>query len=261
MEHHSAYGLDLESLDIVIVDDSKTVLTMIRSMISALKVARVRSFDRGDLALQAIMHEPPNVILTDLAMSPMSGLQLLRMVRQKTMTPLCYIPVIVITAHATQKRVAQLFESGAHHVLAKPMSSAALQQRLKSLVNDRRVMRLDGERYVIDGMHEVLEEKQSKLRSLEKARLFHEEVVPQAIENQREIDTILADKSVQHEEILPQHAASDVVPMMSRGMAVAEKLRRQARAAAETDGTGGQRPAVGRSRTRSRYARVTRGHR
>ncbi len=252
MEHHSAYGLDLESLDIVIVDDSKTVLTMIRSMISALKVARVRSFDRGDLALQAIMHEPPNVILTDLAMSPMSGIQLLRMVRQKTMTPLCYIPVIVITAHATQKRVAQLFESGAHHVLAKPMSSAALQQRLKSLVNDRRLMRLEGERYVIDGMHEVLEEKQSKLRSLEKARLFHEEVVPQAMEDQREIDSILAGKPLLPETVAIEERMGEVVPMMSRGMAVAERLRREARANGEQKSASGHRPV----RSRSRYARV-----
>jgi len=244
MEHHAAFGLGIESLDIVIVDDSKMVLTMIRSMIASLKVARVRTYDRGDLALQAIMHEPPNVILTDLAMSPMSGMQLLRLVRQKAMEPLCYIPVVVITAHATQARVAQLFEAGAHHVLAKPLSSSVLQQRLKSLCADRRVMRLEGERYVIDGMHEVLEEKQSKMRSLEKARQFHTEVVPQALENQKEVDTILAaTHPIAFEEDRP-------MPMMSRGMMVAEKLRRNAKIREAQQGAGAVR--------RSRYAGVKR---
>ncbi|MCT4655262.1 MAG: response regulator [Cohaesibacter sp.] len=203
MEHHSAYGRNFDSLDIVIVDDSKTVLTMIRSMISSLKVARVRSFDRGDLALQAMLHEPPNVILTDLAMSPMSGLQLLHLIRQKTMVPLCYVPVVVITAHATQKRVSQLFEAGAHHVLAKPFSAAALQGRLKSLLTDDRLMELEGNRYIISGMRETLTEKRSKLQTLEKAREFHEHVLPQAAEKQRRVDQILDD--VQAEGGVVQH--------------------------------------------------------
>ncbi|WP_157747833.1 PleD family two-component system response regulator [Cohaesibacter sp. ES.047] len=201
------------------MDDSKTILTMIRSMISALKVARVRSFDRGDLALHAILQEPPNVILTDLAMSPMSGMQLIKLIRQQTMEPLCFIPVIVITAHATQARVAQLFEIGAHHVLAKPLSSAVLQNRLRALSSDRRVMRLDGDRYVIDGMHEVLLEKQSRLKSLEKAREFHEQVLPQAKESQREADEILRGLDVCEEE--PIRAR----PFASSGMRIAEHLR------------------------------------
>ena len=220
-EHHSAFGLDVESLDIVIVDDSKTVLTMIRSMITALKVARVRCYDRGDQALQSIMHEPPNVILTDLAMSPMSGAQLIRMIRQKTMAPLSFIPVVVVTAHATQRRVAQLFEIGAHHVLAKPLSTSILHNRLQAIVSDPRTMRLDGDRYVIDGMHEMLREKRSRLRSLEKARQFHEEVLPRARETQRSVDQILNDYVDYDEE------EQRTIKLASPGMRIGDKLRKE----------------------------------
>lgn len=249
LEHHAAYGLDVESLDVVIVDDSKTVLTMIRSMLSALKVGRVRSFDRADLALQAIMHEPPNVILTDLAMAPMSGTQLLRLIRQQTMEPLCYIPVVVITAHATERRVAQLFECGAHHVLAKPMSSAVLQSRLRSLVTDPRKMRLEGDRFVIDGMQEMLTEKMNRLQSLAKARQFHTEVLPQALEKQKAVDRILNDH-VDYDE-----NEGRLIKRMSSGMMIGDKLRKQreereALEAAERAARGG-----GRSR---RYAGVSR---
>ncbi|WP_319529152.1 response regulator [uncultured Cohaesibacter sp.] len=243
MEHHSAFGLDIESLDIVIVDDSKTVLTMIRSMISSMKVARVRSYDRGDLALQAILQEPPNVILTDLAMSPMSGMQLIRLIRQQTMEPLCFIPVIVITAHATQARVAQLFEVGAHHVLAKPLSSAVLQNRLKALSADRRVMRLEGDRYVIDGMREVLAEKQSRLQSLDKAREFHEEVLPKAKESQREADEILRGFDMFDED------NGRALPYASSGKRIAEHLR-EARKREESETPASNRPQT------KRYASV-----
>ena len=244
MQHHAAFGLDVESLDIVIVDDSKTVLTMIRSMISALKVERVRSYDRGDLALQAIMHEPPNVILTDLAMSPMTGMQLLRLIRQQTMEPLCFIPVVVITAHATARRVAQLFEIGAHHVLSKPMSANVLQSRLHSLTSDPRMMRLDGERYVIDGMHEVLREKQSKIRTLEKARQFHEEVLPQAEESQRAVDKIFNGNVELKED------EGRAVYRASPGMRIGDQVRKEAVKARE------ERKAESRPNRSRRYAGV-----
>ncbi|TLP48951.1 MULTISPECIES: response regulator [Cohaesibacter] len=250
LEHHAAYGLDVESLDVVIVDDSKTVLTMIRSMISALKVERVRAYDRADLALQAIMHEPPNVILTDLAMSPMSGTQLLRLIRQQTMAPLCYIPVVVITAHATERRVAQLFECGAHHVLAKPMSAAVLQSRLRSLVTDPRMMRLDGDRYVIDGMQEMLEEKKSRMESLAKARQFHTEVLPQAVESQRTVDRILKGQIDHNKEEVR------TIKRMSTGMMIGEKLRKQREEREEREMA--ERAAQRSGQRSRRYAGVSR---
>lgn len=252
MEHHSAYGLNLDSLDIVIVDDSRTVLTMIRSMISSLKVARVRTFDRGDLALQAMLHEPPNVILTDLVMNPMSGTQLLHLVRQKTMVPLCFVPVIVVTAHATQKRVAQLFQAGAHHVLAKPLSATILQQRLVSLLKDDRLMDLAGERYIISGMRETLREKRSKLASLEKAREFHEQIVPQAKEHQKRVDNIL------NHEVIPEHLIPNYYG--SRSQQIASKLQRQAEQQSDATEAAAQsspeRPT--RSGAAGRYGRVSR---
>lgn len=240
MEHHSAYGLTLDSLDIVIVDDSRTVLTMIRSMISSLKVARVRTFDRGDLALQAMLHEPPNVILTDLVMNPMSGTQLLHLVRQKTMVPLCFVPVVVITAHATQKRVAQLFQAGAHHVLAKPLSASVLQSRLMSLLKDDRLMDLEGDRYIISGMRETLREKRSKLVSLEKAREFHEQVLPQAKEQQRHVDDIL------NHEIVPDHLIPNYYG--SRGQQIAARFHRQGEVAKEKETASSKPDSVSPSR-------------
>ncbi|MCV6548049.1 MAG: response regulator [Cohaesibacter sp.] len=249
MEHHSAYGLDLDSLDIVIVDDSRTVLTMIRSMISSLKVARVRTFDRGDLALQAMLHEPPNVILTDLVMSPMSGTQLLHLIRQQTMVPLCFVPVIVVTAHATQKRVAQLFQSGAHHVLAKPLSAAILQQRLVSLLSDSRLMDLAGDRYIISGMRETLLEKRTKIASLEKVRQFHERIVPQAKEHQKQIDDIL------NHEIVPEHLIPNYYG--SRSQQIVSKLHRQAAERAEAE-TGVSSVRVTTGTAPGRYGRISR---
>ena len=242
MEHHAAFGLDVESLDIVIVDDSKTVLTMLRSMISALKVGRVRSYDRGDVALQAILDEPPNVILTDLAMSPMTGMQLIKMIRQTAMAPLCFVPIIVITAHATQKRVGQLFELGAHHVLAKPIAANVLQQRILSLSKDNRIMRLEKDRYVIDGMREMMQEKQSMMRTLEKARQFHEETVPQAKETQRKVDQIL------NEYVEYKEEEGRRVKVASQGMRMGDNMRNKVSA---------ERPqSVHRSRRTSRFAGI-----
>ena len=191
LTNHAAFGHKIETLNIVIIDNSKTVVGMLRSMLSALKVERIRTYDRTDLALTAIMHEPPNIIITEYSTTPMSGLQFLNILRRNTMKPLCFIPVIVVTSHTTEQRVLQLFQKGAHHVLSKPISAATLQNRVLSLCYDDRKMRCEDEHFVIDGMKEVLEEKKSQLARLTKARLFHNEVIPKAKKSQQMVDAIM----------------------------------------------------------------------
>ena len=87
MKHHAAYGLELEELDVAIVEDSKAMQTILRSILLSFKVARVRVYDSGDDAVEGMLNEPPNVILTDWRMEPVSGYQLLRLIRHRHMEP------------------------------------------------------------------------------------------------------------------------------------------------------------------------------
>ncbi|WP_208977804.1 response regulator [Labrenzia sp. 011] len=174
MKHHAAFGLSMEDIDAVVVEDSKPMQTILRSILLSFKVARVRVFDSADEALEASLAEPPNVILTDWRMQPTSGYQFLRLVRHRHMEPLCYVPILFITAHGTRPLVDKALRAGAHHVLVKPVSPSTLYKRLNWILSDDRPMTLEHSGfYNIYGIQKTLDAQADKLQSLAGARLHH----------------------------------------------------------------------------------------
>ncbi len=174
MKHHAAFGLAMEDIDAVVVEDSKPMQTILRSILLSFKVARVRVFDSADDALESSLAEPPNVILTDWRMAPTSGYQFLRLVRHRHMEPLCYVPILFITAHGTRPLVDKALRAGAHHVLVKPVSPSTLYKRLKWLASDDRPMILEQSGfYNIYGIQKTMDEQAEKMQSQAGARLHH----------------------------------------------------------------------------------------
>ncbi|MDN3719550.1 response regulator [Roseibium salinum] len=174
MKHHAAFGLSMEDIDAVVVEDSKPMQTILRSILLSFKVARVRVFDSVDDALEASLAEPPNVILTDWRMEPTSGYQFLRLVRHRHMEPLCFVPILFVTAHGTRPLVDKALRAGAHHVLVKPVSPSTLYKRLRWLLTDDRPMTLEHSGfYNIYGIHKTMDEQAGKMQSLAGARLYH----------------------------------------------------------------------------------------
>lgn len=173
--HHAAFGLPLEGLDAVIVEDSRQMQAILRSVLLSFKVERVRVFDTVDSALEAMLSEPPNLILADWKMEPSSGYQLLRLIRHKNMAPLCFVPLLFVTAHGTRALVDKALRAGAHHLLVKPVSPSLLFSRLRWLLNDDREFVLDKHGfYTIDGVGELLDAQAGKMQTLDSARAYHE---------------------------------------------------------------------------------------
>lgn len=171
MTRHYAYGLDIGDLDVVVVDDSKPMQAILRSTLLSFRVRRVRTFDTAEAALEVMRLDPPNFIITDWRMKPMSGVALLRTIRQRKMAPLCFLPVMFCTAHGTRTLIDRILRDGAQHVLTKPLSPSALYDRLMWTLRDARplVMGEDG-RYVIDGVAETLDAKARKWQQIGNGR-------------------------------------------------------------------------------------------
>lgn len=201
MRHHAAYGLTLEDLDIVVVEDSKPMQLIIRSTLLSFKVSRVRVFDSVDEALQSMLAEPPNVILTDWRMEPTSGYQLLRLVRHRHMEPLCYVPVLFITAHGTRALVDKALRAGAHHLLVKPVSPSTLHTHLRWLLTDERPMTLEPSGfYTIDGVHKALDAAQEKMQTLDNARAYHEQATRKYAEMQNAVEEVFSGEEAEAAE-------------------------------------------------------------
>lgn len=181
----------MEMLDIVVVEDSKPMQTIVRSILAALNVGRVRIFDAADEAMQAMLSEPPNLIITDYRMSPMNGYQLLRSIRNRKMAPLCFVPVIMITAHSTRSVVEKAYRGGAHTVLVKPISPKVLQTRLEWVIRDDRPFEVDETGHcVVDGVSSLLDNHNERFIALTQAREYHELMTRQVTKKQDLVDKI-----------------------------------------------------------------------
>lgn len=197
MTQHASFALAPEFLDIVLIDDSKPMQGILRSIVGGLRPQRIRTFDRADEALEAMLHELPNFIITDWRMDPMSGATFLKTIRDKRMAPLSFVPVIVVTAHATRQVVERAMEAGAHHVLVKPLAPSVLIDRLYALLNDSRpfILNETGQAYEIEGVRKILSHQNARTNALLRAKHFHD-LAKHAQDGDapaRPIDTLTAD--------------------------------------------------------------------
>ncbi|WP_068083159.1 response regulator [Polycladidibacter stylochi] len=168
--NHFALGKTTNELDIVVIEDSKPVQSILRSLLSSLEVRRIRIFDGPKDAIPAMASELPDIILTDWVMSPLSGLQMLNLIRQPQLAPLCFVPVIVITAHGTRENVNRAMQAGAHHILVKPISASQLEKCLLKICRDTREMVIGAEGiFQLAGIAERLELSEKKYNDIQNA--------------------------------------------------------------------------------------------
>ncbi len=78
----------------------------------------------------------PDIIICDVMMPVMDGLELCRRVKEEISTS--HIPVLLLTACSMDEQRAQGYDSGADGYLAKPFNAAVLRSRCKSLVDNRK---------------------------------------------------------------------------------------------------------------------------
>ncbi len=187
------------ALDVVIVEDNRAAQSLIRPMLTAMRVRRVRSYDRPEIALKSMISEPPSVVLSDWDVKPAMAERFLRLLRQRSFDPICFVPVLAVTSVPTMRFVDRAMSAGANNILVKPLSPAALQHRLVSAVRDERGYELNGDQFVVSGMQQLLDER---VRNDNVADMIRRAEAVEAVwsgkksRSQSAVDKILSDKSV-----------------------------------------------------------------
>jgi two-component system, chemotaxis family, chemotaxis protein CheY len=117
---------------ILIVDDSPTIRRMVAASLQGLDNVSFNEASNGLEAIEILARESINLMVLDLNMPDMHGLEVLQFVRGHD--PYRGIPVIVLTTKydAETKRVA--LQSGASRYVTKPFDPVALRDNAKSLL-------------------------------------------------------------------------------------------------------------------------------
>jgi PAS domain S-box-containing protein len=87
----------------------------------------------GEEALKAVLRRRPDLVVTDLLMPVLSGIELVRTLRETPST--AGIPILMISGRAPDELRLQGFEVGADAYLAKPYSEKELRLRIRSMVH------------------------------------------------------------------------------------------------------------------------------
>jgi two-component system chemotaxis response regulator CheY len=121
-----------KDLAILLVDDYKTMLRIIRNLLRQLEFQNIDEASDGTQALQLLMQKPFDLIISDWNMEPMTGLQLLREVRRSD--KLRHIPFIMVTAESKTENVIAAKEAGVSNYIVKPFNAETLKMKLQSVL-------------------------------------------------------------------------------------------------------------------------------
>jgi len=122
------------NMSILIVDDYKTMLRIIRNLLKQLGFNNVDEATDGSSALHKLREKGYGLVISDWNMEPMTGIQLLREVRADTR--LKEMPFIMITAESKSENVVAAKEAGVSNYIVKPFNAATLKQKLTSIIGN-----------------------------------------------------------------------------------------------------------------------------
>ena len=126
---------------IVLVDDDATQVTLLTATLERTGRFETLPFRDPREALEAVLSEAPDGVITDLLMPEMSGLELVARVRAEYPA----LPVIVLTGLTGDDSAERAFEAGATDFVSKPMEPRSLVSRL-----DRALLRAPEEEVLVE---------------------------------------------------------------------------------------------------------------
>ncbi len=114
---------------LLIVDDEEKTRRILK--INLQEKYRVLQAQNGQEALAILQHEPIHLVLTDLRMPVMSGLELLQQMQELNLN----IPVIIVTAYGTVENAVEAMKKGAYDYILKPIQIDELEMTIEKSLN------------------------------------------------------------------------------------------------------------------------------
>lgn len=123
-----------KNMPILIVDDYKTMLRIVRNLLKQLGFNNVDEATDGAMALEKARGKSYGLIISDWNMEPMTGYELLKEVRADAV--LKDTPFIMVTAESKTDNVIAAKKAGVNNYIVKPFNAATLQTKLTAVLGD-----------------------------------------------------------------------------------------------------------------------------
>jgi two-component system chemotaxis response regulator CheY len=119
------------SMPVLVVDDYKTIIRIIRNLLKQLGFANVDEAADGSAALDMMRLKQYGLVISDWNMEPMTGYELLREVRADDRLSLT--PFIMVTAESKTDHVIAAKKAGVNNYIVKPFNAASLKAKIDAV--------------------------------------------------------------------------------------------------------------------------------
>jgi len=130
--------LRYDLLKILLVDDNHHMRVLLAEILKAVGVRHIYEASDGAQGLQMMRNHQIDIIMTDLSMQPLDGIDFVRLLRRSPDSPNQMCPVIMITGHSTMTRVQEARNAGVNEFLAKPLTARGVVERISQVVENPR---------------------------------------------------------------------------------------------------------------------------
>jgi two-component system chemotaxis response regulator CheY len=122
------------SMPILVVDDYKTMIRIIRNLLKQLGFNEVDEASDGTEALVKLRERKYGLVISDWNMEPMTGYQLLKEVRADE--SLRSTPFIMVTAESKTENVIAAKKAGVNNYIVKPFNAQTLKGKIDAVFGD-----------------------------------------------------------------------------------------------------------------------------
>lgn len=120
----------MSNLNVLIVDDYKTMLRVVRNLLAQIGFENVDEALDGSEALQKTREKQYDLIISDWNMEPMTGLDFLKSLRSEGKRT----PFIMVTAESKTENIIAAKQAGVNNYIVKPFSAETLKSKIDAVL-------------------------------------------------------------------------------------------------------------------------------
>lgn len=120
-------------MKVMLIDDSKTMRNIQKSVLIQLGYSEVLEASNGEDAMTQLEVSAPDLVLVDSNMPNMDGLNFVKAFRRSDSTT----PIIMVTTEAEKAHVAEALKAGVDNYVVKPFTPDLLSQRIQETIAKR----------------------------------------------------------------------------------------------------------------------------
>lgn len=129
-------GVYFDNLSVLVVDGQHRMGEVTRDCLQALGFGEVVVCNGSDTAFETFCRDNHDIVITEWMLKPMSGLDLVSLIRRDFRSPNRLVPIFMLTGYSSLEHVKRATQAGVHDYIVKPFDVDNLAERLARVINN-----------------------------------------------------------------------------------------------------------------------------